>query len=113
MQAEEIILGVPKKMVLALVLFMKMTSDLDSEAEESIVRCFASDTRVSKMIGSEDKENTQEDLDIMCKWTKVNLMEFNEKKFKQISYGTINNVKVTPFKGPRRKEIESEVNVED
>lgn len=58
------------------------------------------------MNGSEEnKENMQKDLDIVYKSTEKNLMEFDEKKFEPMSYGTNNNIMVTSDKGPTGKEI--------
>ncbi|CAL4197308.1 unnamed protein product, partial [Meganyctiphanes norvegica] len=40
--------GVPQGTVLAAILFIIMIADIDEKVKESIVRCFADDTRVSK-----------------------------------------------------------------
>lgn len=53
-----------------------MISDIDKEVKKSIVWCFADDTRLSKMIGSEDdKEKMQEDLKVIYRWAEENLVE--------------------------------------
>ena len=60
---EDVTSGVPQGTVLAAILFVIMISDIDEDIIESIVRCFADDTRISKMIRKDgDKQILQEDL---------------------------------------------------
>lgn len=59
------------------------------------------------MIGSEkDKEIAQNDFTMICKWAKENLIEFTEENFEQANHGTINNMMVTPYKGPKERDWE-------
>jgi len=74
---EDVLSGVPQGTVLAALLFIIMISDIDENIKESIVRCFADDTRVSKKIEKEDKKKLQDDLNRIYKWAEDNLMIFN------------------------------------
>lgn len=47
-------------LVLASLLVMIMISDKDSEVKESMIRCFANDTRVSKRIRSKEEKMQKE-----------------------------------------------------
>ena len=49
-EEEDVTSGVPQGTVLAAILFIIMISDIDEKVKESIVRCFADDTRNSKII---------------------------------------------------------------
>ncbi|CAL4061820.1 unnamed protein product, partial [Meganyctiphanes norvegica] len=91
-ESEDVLSGVPQGTVLAAILFIIMISDIDENVKACVVRCFADDTRVSKKIqDEEDKSKMQEDLCNIYKWAEDNIMKFNDTKFEQISYGTINN----------------------
>lgn len=45
----------PQGTILDSILFVKIISDINEEVKESIVGCFAEDTKVSKMIGLENQ----------------------------------------------------------
>ena len=98
--------GVPQGTVLAALLCIIMIADIDEKVKESIVRCFADDTRVSKKIEKEDdKEKLQEDLNIIYKWAEENLMYFNDEKFEQLTYGETKNIEIESYKNPSNKVI--------
>merc|ERR1711972_584068 len=85
---EDVISGVPQGTVLAAILFVIMISDIDEKVKNCILRSFADDTRVNKkVICNEDKEQMQEDLEIIYKWAEENKMKFNANKFEQIAHG--------------------------
>ena len=109
---ESVISGVPQGTVLAAVLFVIMISDIDENIKKSIVRSFADDTRVNKMINSlEDIEEMQKDLENIYEWAEKNKMVFNEDKFEQISVGTTNNAPIIQYKTPSGEEIQSKDNI--
>ena len=104
---ENVISGVPQGTVLAAVLFVIMISDIDENIKSCIVRSFADDTRVNKKISSdEDKKNMQEDLESIYKWANENLMKFNDKKFEQMTHGTLDNIEIEPYKSPSGEDIQ-------
>ena len=106
--------GVPQGTVLAAILFIIMISDIDDKVKESIVRCFADDTRVSKKIEKEeDKQKLQEDLNAIYEWAEDNLLLFNDKKFEQITYGENPNMENNPYKNPANEVIKKGNSVKD
>ena len=106
--------GVPQGTVLAAILFILMISDIDEKIKESIVRCFADDTRISKRIRSEeDIRKMQEDLDEIYKWAIKNKMKFNTDKFDQISHGETNGIPKVNYKNPAGEEIVSDNAIRD
>ena len=113
-EEENVISGVPQGTVLAAVLFVIMISDIDENVKKSIVRSFADDTRVNKMINSlEDIEEMQKDLENIYEWAEKNKMVFNEDKFEQMSFGIANNVPIIQYKTPSGEEIQSKDNIRD
>ena len=63
--------GVPQGTVLAALLFIIMISDIDEDIKESIVRSFADDTRINKVIKTDEyKDKLQNDLNKIYKWAK-------------------------------------------
>ena len=106
--------GVPQGTVLAAILFIIMIANIDEKVKESIVRCFADDTRVSKKIEKEeDKQKLQEDLSIIYKWAEDNLMFFNDDKFEQLTYGETTNIEIDSYKNPLNENIKRKDNVKD
>ena len=98
---QDVLSGVPQGTVLAALLFVIMISDIDEKVKNSIIRCFADDTKISSKIKSEeDKVLLQKDLQIIYEWANENLMEFNENKFEQMSHGVTTNINVDPYKTP-------------
>ena len=97
----DVMSGVPQGTVLAAILFVIMISDIDEKVKNCILRSFADDTRVNKkVICNEDKEQMQEDLEIIYKWAEENKMKFNANKFEQIAHGKRENIEVEPYKTP-------------
>ena len=111
---EEVTSGVPQGTVLAALLFIIMISDIDENIRESIVRCFADDTRNSKRIEKEEDIITmQKDLDTIYEWSNTNKMKFNIEKFEQISHGEIIGVPNEPYKNPEGDDIVSDSTIKD
>ena len=106
--------GVPQGTVLAAILFLIMISDIDEKVKESILRCFADDTRVSKVISNiNDQKKLQEDLDVIYKWASDNNMKFNTDKFEKISHGEILEIPNETYKNPDGESITSDNTVRD
>ena len=104
----------PQGTVLAAILFIIMISDIDEEIKESIVRCFADDTRTSKIIrNNEDRQKMQDDLNKIYRWAEENMMEFNIDKFEQITHGETNGIDVLPYKNPTGDDIVSDNTIKD
>ena len=111
---EDVVSGVPQGTVLAAILFVIMISDIDENIKSCIVRSFADDTRVNKKISSdEDKNRMQEDLESIYKWANDNLMKFNDKKFEQMTHGTLDNVTIEHYKSPSGDEIQIKETAKD
>ena len=112
--SEDVLSGVPQGTVLAAILFIIMISDIDENVKACIVRCFADDTRVSKKIrDEEDKSKMQEDLDSIYKWAEDNIMKFNDNKFEQLNYGTLNKEEIESYKNPSNNDISKSDIVKD
>ena len=111
---EDVTSGVPQGTVLAAILFLIMISDIDEKVKESIVRCFADDTRVSKVIEcEEDPHKMQEDLNAIYEWANNNKMKFNTDKFEYISHGEMEGVPNEAYKNPEGISIVSDDTVRD
>ena len=81
-----IISGVPQGTVLGR-LFSEFINDIAQCVSDSIIRCFADDTRVSKAIGCEEDVSTlQSDLIKVIQWSDKNNMSLHKDKFEYISY---------------------------
>ena len=110
----DVVSGVPQGTVLAALLFLIMISDIDEKVKFCIVRSFADDTRINKKVNnSEDIEMMQCDLEEVYKWARINKMEFNTKKFEQISHGKINNLELKSYKASSGDPIEIKNTVKD
>ena len=110
----EVISGVPQGTVLASILFIIMISDIDDDLKNSISRLFADDTKVSAKIRTyEDTVLLQQDLDKIYKWADENLMEFNEKKFEQMSHGTSKNVIDVVYRTKSGEKIKENKTIKD
>ena len=69
----------PQGTVLAALLFIIMISDIDKNIIESIVRSFADDTRVNRVIRNrKDLNGLKEDLNKIYRWAEVTKMKFNK-----------------------------------
>ena len=84
----EVLSGVPQGSVLGPLLFLMHIGDIDEEIKNnSIISCFADDTRIMKRITKDsDCQLLQEDLNSIYKWAEENKMQFNDKKFESIYY---------------------------
>ena len=100
--------------MLAALLFIIMISDIDENIKESIIRCFADDTRTSKIIRTDDDiHKMQEDLNEIYKWAEKNMMKFNIDKFEQITHGETKGVDEVPYKNPSGEDIVSDNTIKD
>ena len=83
-------------------------------SKKGIVRSFADDTRVNKMINNpDDIEEMQRDLENIYEWAERNKMVFNKGKFEQMSFGNTNNAPIIQYKTPSGEEIQSKDNIKD
>ena len=86
-RASEVLSGVPQGTVLGPLLFLIYISDIDEGITDSVISCFADDTRVLKSIKEDnDRARLQNDLNLIYNWADNNKMKFNEKKFERINY---------------------------
>jgi len=110
----DVVSGVPQGTVLAAVLFVVMISDIDEKVLNCVVRSFADDTRVNKMIkNEEDRVTLQNALDTIYEWARENKMKFNEMKFEQMTHGERVGVSIEPYKTASGEEIEIKSTVKD
>ena len=86
-------------------------SDINYEIEDSIVSCFADDTRI--LIGIKNEEDTQmlqNDLHKLYKWADTNNMKFNANKFELLRYGKEQEIKsATTYKSYDGKNISKNI----
>ena len=84
----DVLSGVPQGSVLGPLLFLIHIMDIDDEiSNNSIISCFADDTRIMRKITQDsDCQLLQEDLNSIYKWADNNKMQFNDKKFESIYY---------------------------
>ena len=111
---EKVTSGVPQGTVLAALLFIIMISDIDKNILESIVRSFADDTRVNRVIRNrKDLNGLKEDLNKIYRWAEVNKMKFNENKFEQISHGESPGIDVKNYNNTKGEKIEIKNEIKD
>ena len=78
-----------------------------------MVRIFADDTRVDKMIkNEEDRVTLQKALDTIYEWARENKMKSNETKF-EMTHGERLGVSIEPYKTASGEEIEIKSTVKD
>ncbi|KAK3872353.1 hypothetical protein Pcinc_022570 [Petrolisthes cinctipes] len=81
--------GVPQGSVLGPLLFLVHIHDIDSNITNSTVTSFADDTRITKVINTnEDAVLLQNDLEEIYEWANINNMKFNNNKFDHLRYST-------------------------
>ena len=84
--------GVPQGSVLGPLLFLIMVVDINKDIKYSWLGSYADDTRLWTCIHDQiDQETLQRDLNILYKWAEDNNMQYNDDKFKHITYGQQNN----------------------
>lgn len=54
--------------------------------KEKVVQCFSGNTSAIKMMSTKDNRENAKALIIIHKWAEEYLMEFNEKKFEELSH---------------------------
>ena len=110
----DVLSRVPQGTVLAAVLFVIMISDIDEKVVNYVVRRFADDTRVNKMIkNEEDRVTLQNALDTIYEWARENKMKFNEMKFEKMTHGERVGVSIKPYKTVSGEEIDIKSTVKD
>ena len=93
-KVQEVKSGVPQGSVLGSLIFLLLLSDIDSQTKSTKVRSFADDTRIiAKAYTLCDMADTQTDLDTIYKWTELNNMVLNDKKFQLLRYGLDETIK--------------------
>ena len=94
--------GVPQGTVLGPILFLLFINDIELCLNDSRIRCFADDSRLSKAIkSSADVTSLQNDLNKVLCWAKENNMQLNEDKFQllqhHVSSRNFNSLLELPF----------------
>ena len=110
-----VISGVPQGSVLGPLLFLILIGDIDNEVTEAIIKSFADDTRAMKGIHTKhDVDTLQRQLQLIYKWSDVNNVSLNDKKFEGQRLGPNNVIKdETPYTSPSGKLIEMKTTVKD
>ena len=95
-----ILSGVPQGTVLGPILFLLHINDIALCVTDSILRCLADDTRISRSIGSAyDVILLQKDLEKVIQWSENNNMTLHKDKFEYIChrYNKMNDLSELPF----------------
>ena len=99
----KVLSGVPQGTVLGPVLFIIYMNDLHRVIKNSLLKCFADDSKLIKSIQNlEDREKLIQDLKEVLKWTEDNSMKFNADKFQLLQHGRNNGLKI-PYDLPDQK----------
>ena len=105
--------GVPQGTVLGPVLFIVYMNDLHNVIKNSLLKCFADDSKIIKSIQNlEDREKLIEDLEAVLQWTEDNSMKFNADKFQLLQHGRDNELK-QPYNLPGDQILEQSKTVKD
>ena len=104
-----------KGSVIGPLLFLILIGDIDADLQNSSLRSFADDTRVSKGVNSlRDMSLLQHDLEIVYKWAIEKNMLFNSKKLEVIRYGLNNHLKEqTSYLAPGKSTIPEQNHIRD
>ncbi|KAL5257662.1 hypothetical protein ACHWQZ_G012546 [Mnemiopsis leidyi] len=87
-----IISGVPQGTVLGPILFLIFINDITQCVSNSVIRCFADDTRIMRPIAtSEEMSFLQDDLDKVVEWSIRNNMALHEDKFEYMAHSCNRN----------------------
>ena len=82
-----IISGVPQGTVLGPILFLIFINDITNCVSDSVIRCFADDTRLMRSISTcNDMILLQHDLDRVVEWSLRNNMALHEDKFEYMAH---------------------------
>ena len=95
-----IISGVPQGTVLGPILFLIFINDITLCISNSVIRCFADDTRIMRSISTCDEMSLlQQDLDLVIEWSVRNNMALHEDKFEYMAHSCNrnNSMKHFPF----------------
>lgn len=109
----DVLSGVPQGTVLGPVLFIVYMNDMSEIVQDSIIKCFADDSKLIKNIKNlSDRNKLMEDLKAVLKWTSDNSMQFNEGKFQLLQHGHDKSLKL-PYDLSDKIKIESSNHVKD
>ena len=79
--------GVIQVTVLGTLLFLIYINDIEDVLTESILGCFADDSRISRVISTiPDSLSLQNDLNNLSKWAKCNNMKMHDDKFVYVNF---------------------------
>ena len=96
--------GVPQGSVLGPLLFLILMIDIDKDILHAALGSFADDTRLWEAISDlQNRTHLQQDLNTVYSWAHANNMEFNDGKFKGISFGASSDY--FPYNTPTGKSI--------
>ena len=89
--------GVPQGTVLGPILFLIFINNITFCVTNSVIRCFADDTRIMKAISqTQDMPLLQQDLDRVTQWSIRNNMSLHEDKFEFLSHA-VNRSNTNPL----------------
>ena len=108
-----VISGVPQGTVLGPVLFIIYMNDLHQVIKNSILKCFADDSKLIMNIKNRTTRlKLMEDLKAILQWTEDNSMKFNIDKFQLLQHGNNPYLKI-PYRLPNGQTLEGSENVRD
>ena len=109
----QVISGVPQGTVLGPVLFIIYINDLHKVIKNSILKCFADDSKLIMNIKNRTTRlKLMEDLKAILQWTEDNSMKFNMDKFQLLQHGNNPYLKI-PYRLPDGQKLEGSECVRD